>query len=483
MTHRRSSHSLAAAAFFAVLWPAGELFAQAQESQQAHAPKPSEVSRFETRILAGGAVNELRLFDVAPTSIAGLPKVSISWPCLPNTKAEESEAYAKNAVFDSTANAFVPTQTMLLARIPRPPCARDDGSVYHYARIKVQAGERILFDGTAPVSDATFPLWATFFILALIYPGCAVATWLVQWRKNKFSKPAGILRALDPVQITADAYGRASLAKLQIFGFSFIVFGLLIYYQFRNGILTGLSQDVLLLLGISAVGTVGGRITYAAKRRFSLDNWAWLRLRQWFQVRGEGINRRALWSELVVDPDKGEFDPYSFQMGIFSVVVAVALISSSLTGLTTFEIPDELLGLLGLSQAVFIAGKAAEKSPYVELDARITSIRAHQRSYQEALALAAASADPKIQSESRAKADAERAAFKSEVSQAADMFEVLYGAIPASAPRPHDIEPEAHQPLPAQPPPAPPLPEQALPEQALPGQALRGEPLPGGANA
>ena len=219
------------------------------------------------------------------------------------------------------------------------------------------------------------------------------------------------------------------------------------YYQFRNGILSGLSEDVLILLGISAVGTVGGRITYAAKRRLSLDNWVWLRRKGWLPPSAEAGAGRAKWRELIVDADSKEFDPYSFQMAIFSVVVAVALIASSLTGLTTFEIPNELLGLLGLSQVVFIGGKAAEKSPYVELDERLTSLRQRERKCQLAVAAAAAVTDPTARAVADAAVKAERDAFKTETAQAADMFTVLYReSLPEQLPKAliecHTLEPE-----------------------------------------
>ena len=51
-----------------------------------------------------------------------------------------------------------------------------------------------------------------------------------------------------------------------------------------------------------------------------------------------------------------------------SIVVAVALIRTNLSDLSAFKIPGELLTLLGLSQIVFIGGKAVEKSAYNELD-------------------------------------------------------------------------------------------------------------------
>ncbi len=121
--------------------------------------------------------------------------------------------------------------------------------------------------------------------------------------------------------------------------------------------------------------------------------------------------------------DNKEFDIYSFQMAIFSVVVGVALLSTNLTGLATFEIPDELLGLLGLSQAIFIGGKSVERSPFVELDQKLTSIRTHEQNYQGAAAKAASAPDDQT---AIAQATSELALFKREVVDAAEMFWALY---------------------------------------------------------
>ena len=406
------------------------------------------ISRFVTRILAGGAINELLIENVQPVDLVRLPEVTVTWVADGQTWSgavcHKPEVYTARAL--SKAVDQDESKTRVAVRIPPAPCVLpiyQDAEIIITRGTPAQTGETpVLFEGTVPVSVWWFPLVMTLAALGIVYPGCAMVAFYVSRRRYRRARADGVAAqppsfwaSLDPVQITRNAYGRGSVSKLQIFGFSCVVFGLLLYYQFRNGILSGLSEDVLLLLGISAIGTVGGRITYAAKRRLSLDNWVWLRRKGWLPESAEGAVTRAKWRELIVDPDSNEFDPYSFQMLIFSVVVAVALISSSLTGLSTFEIPKELLGLLGLSQAVFIGGKAAEKSGYAEFDERLRSVRAHERKHQEAHAAAAAVADPLLKPAAEAAAKAEHDAFKTEVAQAADMFKALYrDMLPAREP-------------------------------------------------
>ena len=49
-----------------------------------------------------------------------------------------------------------------------------------------------------------------------------------------------------------------------------------------------------------------------------------------------------------------EFDVYKLQTLIFSVVVAIALLASGEERLSSFTVPDTLLGILGLSQVVLV---------------------------------------------------------------------------------------------------------------------------------
>ena len=183
--------------------------------------------------------------------------------------------------FENPADAVHPAAAVLVANLPVcAPCRsrRHSGGRWRSAGQRLLrwlgAGQRTLASAVRHIGRR-----------GLIYPGCAMIAWRAERRRanrgqtgktlvNVFTTPS-LWKKLNPVQITANMYGRASLPELPIFAFSLIIIGLLLISG-ANGLLSGLSTDVLLLLGISGVGTAGARYTYWAKRRISLESWAWL---------------------------------------------------------------------------------------------------------------------------------------------------------------------------------------------------------------
>jgi hypothetical protein len=187
---------------------------------------------------------------------------------------------------------------------------------------------------------------------------------------------------LDPVVLTAGANGQGNAAKLQILFFSLIVFELLSYIWMRTGRLSDLSQTVLLLLGIAGLGAAAAGGTDIAKGRLDFGNWAWLINRGWLPQGGLGEITRARWADIVTTD--GEFNVYRFQMIIFSALVGVSLLTTGLSDLATFTIPDALLSILGLSQAVFVVGKLVAPPACSDLDKQVTVLRGLESKLREA---------------------------------------------------------------------------------------------------
>jgi len=216
-------------------------------------------------------------------------------------------------------------------------------------------------------------------LVLLLYALAAVATRVADVRTG-----VPLYRYLDPVYMTAGSDGRGSLSKLQILFFSLIVFGLLSYILARTGALSDLSSSILYLLGITGIGSGLAKGTDEQKNRLSSENRAWLILHEWLPEAGWRAVNKANWHDIITNDD-GEFDVYRYQSCIFSLTVGAALLVTGVNELASFTIPDTLLGILGLSQAVYIGGKAVSTSAVAEFNNAVTSLREAEQHYGEAM--------------------------------------------------------------------------------------------------
>lgn len=196
---------------------------------------------------------------------------------------------------------------------------------------------------------------------------------------------ASRLHHFNPVVLAAGGNGRGSATKLQILFFSLVVFGLVSYIWMSTGYLSDLSSTVLLLMGISGFGAAAATATDVAKTRLDFDNWAWLINRSWLPKGGVAEVNRAEWKDIVTTD--GEFDVYRFQMITFSVLVGMALLGAGgkMGELSTFTIPEALLGILGLSQVVYVAGKLVAPPAISQLNDQIVLLRKAESNLQAAL--------------------------------------------------------------------------------------------------
>lgn len=231
----------------------------------------------------------------------------------------------------------------------------------------------------APTSNHAFSLFLAIAIVGIGYLAAAFA--LSRLQKKAYT--------LDPVVLTAGWDGRGSPAKLQLLFFTLIVTGLLTYILSRAGFLSDLSKTVLILIGISSVGAIAARSTDISKNRLDYDNWAWAVRRGWLPKEGFAGGRRPEWKDLLTV--QGEFDVSRFQLVVFSVVVGIALLQIGLTDLSTFSVPDALLGLLGLSQVTYVFGKALGSTDITELNTGIQDLRTCEEAF---VAKASAANDP-----------------------------------------------------------------------------------------
>jgi len=190
--------------------------------------------------------------------------------------------------------------------------------------------------------------------------------------------------------MTAGSDGKGSLSKLQILFFSMIIASLLAYIVARTGVLSDLSQTILLLLGIAGIGSAAAKGTDTKVNRLDPDNAAWLVQRGWLKT-GLAATNEASWRDII--STEGEFDVYRYQSCIFSLIVGLALLAVGISELASFEIPNTLLGILGLSQVVYVGGKLVTPTSLSELNTAVTELRTVEKAYVDA-ALAHQDASP-----------------------------------------------------------------------------------------
>jgi hypothetical protein len=265
-------------------------------------------------------------------------------------------------------------------------------------------------------------------IIVYILVAMAVANYENKIRNPKISR----FRFLDPVVLASGPNAKGSTSRIQILFFSSILFALLLYILLRVGLLSDMSETVLLLLGISGVGAAAAKGSDTQRKRLSFENWAWLVNKRWLPEFGEASKNVAKWRDVVTGADG--FDVYNFQMLIFSLVVGVALLQVGFTDLASFKVPEELLAVLGLSQAIYIGGKLTEPASFGDLDDALNELRKLEDTFAAAavavpLAVPAAGAAP----DAAVAARPDYLAFTKKRDLATTMFESLYGRLDAAA--------------------------------------------------
>ncbi|WP_239698187.1 hypothetical protein [Microcystis aeruginosa] len=262
----------------------------------------------------------------------------------------------------ATPSSQTPSQTAATTsspQIPSPTAAATPSS-------QTQSGTPAKFSGQA---------------LAIALGGVlvfySITVWWVSWDNNYNFTALWI----KPVALTAGHLGKASLSNFQIFGFTLVVLLRLLYTLASSGVLSGLSNDILLLLGISAVGTTGSKVVALGNKRLTFSNWAWLRNHEWLTIGEKGYEKKpeledAKWSDLI--KSGGSFDVYSFQLLGFSLLVAAELLVGIGSDLATFTLPQNFLSILGLSNVVYLGGKVTDPKSYEELNQKIDELRTEE---------------------------------------------------------------------------------------------------------
>jgi hypothetical protein len=225
------------------------------------------------------------------------------------------------------------------------------------------------------------PYWQSIWICAAAILLAYVAAGFAMRRRDHSLR--SFMRSLDPVKLTAGPDGKGSLSKFQVLCFSLVVFGLILLFMLQTGKLSDLSSTILALLGISGLGATVAKGADAQRTTLSAENKAWLLRKGWLPSAQKEIDpSTAIWRDFFTTDN--EFDVYRYQSFIFGLVVVVALIAAGVTQLATFTIPDTILGIVGLSQAVYIGGKLVTPTNITDVNAALTDLRDQEKKLRDA---------------------------------------------------------------------------------------------------
>lgn len=188
--------------------------------------------------------------------------------------------------------------------------------------------------------------------------------------------------AANPIRITAGPDNRGSLSAFQVFFFTMIVFSMVVVVLLRTGVLSDLSTTILELLGIAGIGAAAAKGTDNSKTNLTPANLTWLHNKGWYDSPSVIVQPEPSFYDLI--SSDGSFDVYRFQSFVFTVAVGVALLIGGIAQLASFTIPQNILGILGLSQIVYIAGKVVNATDAERLDAAVTDLREAEAEFRKA---------------------------------------------------------------------------------------------------
>lgn len=231
------------------------------------------------------------------------------------------------------------------------------------------------------VSVRLSPYW--FSIFAVVAEVFILYIWIAFALRKQDRTFASFLRALNPAQVSAGPDGRGSLSTFQTLAFSLSVAALITLLLLQTGTLVDLSGSILTLLGISGIGATIAKGTDSQRNTLSADNRAWLLRHGWIPMAKTVVDpSNATWRDFFTTD--GVFDVYRYQSFIFGLVVIGGLVAAGVNQLSTFVVPNTILGIVGLSQVVYIGGKLVTPTNISDLNAAITGLRTDEQKLKAA---------------------------------------------------------------------------------------------------
>jgi len=283
----------------------------------------------------------------------------------PNPTDEVTEV---TVLFPTVERGWLPQRWEMVLFVCVDPNHDPNSRVENGRELRVFARETLFF--------SSLRLSALVGVLACIAVYAALALAASRIHARQFAEarrvmgdaaPARAVYMLRPTTIAQDAFGHCSLSRFQVLLFTLTVTGVYAYVHARTGELPNLSQSVLWLLGIALTGSTLARI--AERPVLDTPNRLWLL--------GTGVldpaPRLPRWSDLVTQ--EGEIDVTRVQALVFSAFAAIALVVNGTGDLANFHIPEELNYLIGISQGVYVAGRALPQETARRLNEEVRQTR------------------------------------------------------------------------------------------------------------
>jgi hypothetical protein len=195
------------------------------------------------------------------------------------------------------------------------------------------------------VSVRLSPYWLSIF--AVVAEVLILYLWIGFALRKQDHTFASFVRALNPAQASAGPDGKGSLSTFQTLAFSLAVAALITLLPLQTGTLVDLSGSILTLLGISGIGATIAKGTDSQRNTLSADNPAWLLRHGWIPMAKTVVDpSNATWRDFFTTD--GVFDVYRYQSFIFGLVVIGGLIAVGVNQLSTFVVPNTILGNRGI---------------------------------------------------------------------------------------------------------------------------------------
>ncbi len=205
--------------------------------------------------------------------------------------------------------------------------------VWISARANGNAGDAALADVVESVGITN--TWAAL--------GAALgAIFLLAWFLKGF-KPAGLKGSNLFLQMIETRGRRASLSQFQIVLWMFVIGAATAYVMVLSGNLIPLTEGTLALLGISGLATLGSQLAPRGTADLAEAEAA------------REAEAAPSWRDLIASD--GEIDVTRLQMLFFTVLIAVFVSIHVIDNFEIPEIPPSFLGLMGLSNGVYLLNK------------------------------------------------------------------------------------------------------------------------------